>query len=167
MISLNTLPKVLSEVCQMPNKEAIQRQIQRCYPQIDKQGSKIYVNMCMWKFFIDIWCKAWGSYHPNVSSQSSQLRFGILTSSVTKSSLLVLRNVLYILTLKFSVYPKPPSNVTVQSIHNCPKMPPNRWKWNTNVVSFLILNLNYFDIACLHFLIFKCFISSILILKKP
>ena len=45
----------------MPNKEAIQLQIQRCYPQIDEHGNKIYVNMCMWKFFIDIWCKAWPS----------------------------------------------------------------------------------------------------------
>ena len=67
------------------------------------------------------------SYLPNVSSHP-----------VTKSSLLVLRNFLYILTLNFSVFPKPPSNVS-----NWPKMPQNRWKWNTYVASFLILNLNF------------------------
>ena len=34
----------------------------------------------------------------------------------TKSSILVLRTVLTVLTLKFSVFPKPSSNITVQSL---------------------------------------------------
>ena len=37
-------------------------------------------------------------------------------TSSTKSSILVLRTVLNVLTLKFSVFPKPPSNITVQSL---------------------------------------------------
>ena len=62
----------------------------------------------------------WGSYHLNVSSQSSLQRFGILTScyKILSSHPQKCSRSIFILTLNFSVFPKPPSNVTVQSIQN-------------------------------------------------
>ena len=94
-----------------------------------------------------------GSYHPNVSSQSSQLRFGILTPS-KKSSILVLRTVLNFLT---------PCNKTLQSLF---KHAPKRLELNNmlQVSSSSILIILIF--LCLHFLTFKCVISLILIFKK-
>ena len=61
-----------------------------------------------------------GSYHLNVSSQSSLQRFGILTScyKILSSHPQKCSRSIFILTLNFSVFPKPPSNVTVQSIQN-------------------------------------------------
>ena len=81
----------------------------------------------------------------------------------TKSSILVLRTVLNVLTLKFSVFPKPPSNITVQSLF---KHAPKQLELNNMLQvssSSIIISLIF---LCLHFLIFKCVISSILILKK-
>ena len=57
----------------------------------------------------------------------------------TKSSILVLRTVLNVLTLKFSVFPKPPSNVTVQNLF---KHAPKQLELNNILQCFLILNQN-------------------------
>ena len=78
----------------------------------------------------------------------------------TKSSILVLRTVLKVLTLKFSVFPKPPSSAKL--IRKCSKTGVNKKNVARSSSSILIILI----FLCLHFLIFKNFISSILILKK-
>ena len=84
--------------------------------------------------------------------------------SCTESSHLILRTLLYVLTLKISVFSKSPSNICAKFIQKCSKTEVEL-KHMLQVSSSSISNILIF--LCLHFLIFKCFISSILILNKP
>ena len=123
----------------------------------------LYIHICHLPHSLAVLLKSRGSYHPNVSSQSTQFKIWDPHIPSTKSSILALRTVLNVLTLKFSVFPKPSSNKMVQILF---KHAPNQLELN-NILqvssSSIIISLIF---LCLHFLIFKCVISSILILKK-
>ena len=84
----------------------------------------------------------WGSYHPNLSSQSSHLRFGIFTIRYKILSFCPQDCSLYSEAKIFSVSKALKQYDSASFIQRCSKTV----EGETHVASLLIFNLHYFDI---------------------